>query len=196
VRLLIGLLLTFAVAASVGLGTTLLALQDGTPFGAFKVGAWTAWPRTGTADIDPYARALIARSGELPMGAGDGIAFVATKDDSGAALDGRCDVAVTGTTPQARFWTLTLYNQEGKLVGNSLNRHGYSSQEIVRKPDGTLDISVAPRARAGNWLPTGGVERYVLVMRLYDSPVSVASRTGRETPMPSITVRSCPQGSS
>ena len=30
---------------------------------------------TGTADIDPYARALVARSGELPIGAGDGVAF-------------------------------------------------------------------------------------------------------------------------
>jgi hypothetical protein len=191
VRLLIGLLLAFAVAASVGLGTTLYALQGGTPFGAFSVGAWTAWPRTGTPDIDPYARALIARSGELPMGAGDGIAFVATRDDDGATLDGRCDVTISGITPQARFWTLTLYDPEGRLVGNSLKRHGFSSQEVVRTSHGAIDISIAPRARAGNWLPSGGVERYMLVMRFYDSPIGVASRTGRETPMPSVKVRSC-----
>jgi hypothetical protein len=191
VRLLIGLLLAFAVAASVGLGTTLYALQGGTPFGAFKVGAWTAWPRTGTPDIDPYARAIIARSGELPMGAGDGIAFVATRDDDGATLDGRCDVTISGITPQARFWTLTLYDPEGRLVGNSLKRHGFSSQEVVRTSHGAIDISIAPRARAGNWLPSGGVERYMLVMRFYDSPIGVASRTGRETPMPSVKVRSC-----
>lgn len=190
-RLLIGLLLTFAVAASVGLGTTLLALKGGTPFGSFTVGTWTAWPRTGTAEIDPYARALIARSGELPMGAGDGVAFVAKTDDAGALLDGRCDVVVTGVTPQARFWTITLYDQDGQLIGNSLNRHGFTSHEIVRKSDGAIELTIAPRARAGNWLPTGGAERYVLVLRLYDSPVGVASRTGRETPMPSVKVRSC-----
>ena len=191
-RLLIGLLLAFAVAAAVGLGTTFYALREGTPFGAFAVGAWTAWPRTGTSDIDPYARALVARSGELPVGAGDGIAFVATKDDTGAALDGRCDVAVTGVTPQARFWTLTLYEPDGQLVGNALDRHGFTSQEIVRNSEGLIDVSVAPRARAGNWLPTGGVDRYILVMRFYDSPISTASRTGRETPMPSIKVIKCP----
>ena len=190
-RLLIGLLLAFAVAASVGLGTALFALQEGMPFGAFKVGAWTAWPRTGTPDIDPYARALVARSGELPMGAGDGVAFVATRDDDGAVLDGRCDVVVSGITPQARFWTLTVYDPEGQLIGNSLQRHGFSSQEVIRKSDGAIEISVAPRARAGNWLPTGGAERYMLVMRFYDSPIGVASRTGRETPMPSVKVRSC-----
>lgn len=191
-RLLIGLLLAFTVAASVGLGSTLYALHGGTPFGSFSVGPWTAWPRSGTADIDPYARALVARSGELPMGAGDGIAFFATKDDDGAALDGRCDVVVAGVTPQARYWTLTLYDTNGHLIGNSLKRHGFSSQEIIRKSDGAIDISVAPRARAGNWLPTGGAERYMLVMRFYDSPIGVASSTGRETPMPSVKVRSCP----
>ena len=190
-RLLLGLLLAFAIAAIVGLGTTLLALQEGTPFGAFSVGAWSAFPRTGTSEIDPYARALIARSGELPMGAGDGVAFIASKDDDGKNLDGRCDVVVSGVTPQARFWTLTLYDPEGKLVGNSLGRHGFSSHEVVRNSEGAIDISIAPRARAGNWLPTGGVERYILVFRFYDSPIGVASRTGRETPMPQIKVKSC-----
>ncbi|MGD9925402.1 MAG: DUF1214 domain-containing protein [Pseudorhodoplanes sp.] len=190
-RLLIGLLLAFAVAASVGLGTTLYALHEGTPFGSFTVGAWTSWPRTGTPDIDPYARALIARSGELPMGAGDGIAFVATKDDNGATLDGRCDVVVSGVTPQARYWTMTLYDPEGRLVGNSLKRHGFSSAEVVRKSDGAIEIFIAPRARDGNWLPSGGVERYMLVMRFYDSPIGVATRTGRETPMPAVKVLAC-----
>lgn len=191
-RLLIGLLLAFAVAAGVGLGSTYYALREGTPFGAFQVGAWTAWPRTGTTEIDPYARALLARSGELPLGAGDGIAFVATKDDRGHALDGRCDVTVSGVTPQARFWTLTLYEPDGSLVGNALDRHGFTSQEVVRNSQGEIAVSIAPRARAGNWLPSGGVDRYILVMRFYDSPISAASRTGRETPMPSIKGVSCP----
>ena len=73
-RLLIGFLFAFAVAAAFGLGLTQFALTRGTAFGAITIGAWTAWPKTGTADIDPYARASIARSGELPIGTGDGIA--------------------------------------------------------------------------------------------------------------------------
>ena len=97
-----------------------------------------------------------------------------------------------GSTPQARFWTLTLYDTDGRLVANALNRHGFTSQEVVRKTDGSFDISIAPRARSGNWLPTGGVERYTLALRLYDTPVGVATRTGRETPMPSITTGTCP----
>src|ERR1700761_6841377 len=90
VRLLIGYLFTFVVAALVGLGLTQYALTRGTAFGAITIGAWTAWPKTGTADIDPYARAAIARSGELPIGSGDGVAFFASSDDTGHVLDGRC----------------------------------------------------------------------------------------------------------
>jgi hypothetical protein len=125
------------------------------------------------------------------MGLGDGVSFVATTDDDGHPLDGRCDVLINGTTPQARFWTLTLYDPDGQFVANSLNRHGFTSQELIRKSDGTFAIAVAPRARPGNWLPTGGAERYLLALRLYDTPVGIATRAEREAPMPIIKQGSC-----
>ena len=191
-RLLLGSLFALAIAATVGLGTTWLTLSRGTAFGAIPIGAWTAWPRTGTQDIDPYARASIARSGELPVGSGDGVAFVARADDNGRELDGRCDVLLSGITPQARFWTITLYDPQGRLIANSIDRQGFTSQEIVRRADGSFEIMIAPRPRPGNWLPTGGVESYILVLRLYDTPVGVATRAAREAPMPTVAVRSCP----
>jgi hypothetical protein len=190
VRLLLGSLFALAVAALVGLGATWLALTRGTAFGAVTIGAWTSFPKSGTRDVDPYSRAAIARSGELPVGSGDGVAFFARTDDDGRSLDGRCEVHVSGTTPQARFWTLTLYDPQGRLIGNAIDRQGFTSQEIVRNADGSFDIAVAARTRAGNWLPTNGVESYVLVLRLYDSPVGVATRAAREAPMPSV-VQSC-----
>jgi hypothetical protein len=191
VRLLLGTLFALVVAAVVGLGTTWLALKQGTAYGGVSIGAWTAWPRNGTPSIDPYARAMVARSGELPVGSGDGVAFLARADDTGRLLDGRCDVAVSGITPQARYWTMTLYDPEGRLVANSVQRHGFTSQEIIRRADGSFELMVGPRARPGNWLPTGGVERYLLVLRLYDTPVGVATRTGRDAPMPAITQKAC-----
>jgi hypothetical protein len=190
-RLLIGFLFAFAVAAVFGLGLTQFALTRGTAFGAITIGAWTAWPKTGTSDIDPYARAAIARSGELPIGSGDGVAFFASSDDAGHALDGRCPVTIAGTTPPARFWTVTLYDLDGRLVPNAADRYGFTSQEIARRADGSFEIVLAPRARPGNWLPTGGIDRYVVVLRLYDSPVGVATRTAKDAPMPSVTQAGC-----
>lgn len=191
-RLLLGSLFALAVAALVGLGTTWTALTQGISYGGVTIGAWTAWPKNGTPGIDPYSRAMVARSGELPIGSGDGVAFYARGDDLAHPFDGRCDVVVSGITPQARYWTITLYDPEGRLVANSVQRQGFTSEEIIRRSDGSFAITVSPRARPGNWLPTGGVERYVLVLRLYDTPIGVATRTGRDAPMPTISQRTCP----
>ena len=190
-RLLFGSCFALLLAAAVGLGTTWLSISRGVAFGAMRVGAWTAWPRTGSVDIDPYARASIARTGELPLGTGDGVAFYARTDDAGNVLDGRCTFTISGTTPTARYWTLTLYDRNGRLVANTLDRHGFTSTEIVRDTQGRFTISVAPRARPGNWLPTGGIERYILLWRLYDTPVGVASRTTKQDPMPAVVRKAC-----
>jgi hypothetical protein len=191
-RLLFGTLFTLVIAAIVGLGATYLALSRDMSFGALTIGSWTAFPKTGTVDADPYARALLARTGRLPMALGDGVAFLARTDNNGRPLDGRCDVVLSGVTPAARFWTLTLYTNNGELAPNSVHRHGFTSREIVRRADGSFRIMVAPRAEPGNWLPTGGIERYILALRFYDTSVGVATKEGREVPMPAIATRSCP----
>ena len=190
-RLIFGSLLALCIAAVVGVGTTWMTTTRGTELGTLTIGAWTARPRTGTADVDPYSRATITRNGELPIGTGDGVAFVARADDRNRPLDGRCDVIVSGVTPPARFWTLTLYDRKGHLVANSLQRYGFTSEEIVRSADGSFEIHIASRSRAGNWLPTGGIERYGLMLRLYDTPVGVATRSKRDAPMPAIATRGC-----
>jgi len=127
VRLLLGTAFALIVAAVVGLGATWIALTRGTAYGGVNIGAWTAWPKNGTPGIDPYARAMMARTGELPVGSGDGVAFYANADDSAQPLDGRCDVLLSGITPQARFWTVTLYDPDGRLVANSAQRQGFTS---------------------------------------------------------------------
>jgi hypothetical protein len=192
VRLLTSTLFALIVAGAVGLGLTYFALTRGAAFGALTIGSWTAWPKTGTADADPYARASIARTGQLPVALGDGVSFTARSDDAGKPLDGRCDVILSGVTPAARFWTLSLYNNEGELIANAIDRYGFSSQEILRRADGSFEIAVSPRANPGNWLPTAGVDRYTLVLRLYDTAVGVATKAGREVPMPAIETRGCP----
>ena len=95
-------------------------------------------------------------------------------------------MTLRGTTPSARYFTLTLYAPTGHVVANSLSRFGFTSQELVRDRKGEFEVTVSPRARPGNWLPTGGVERYILVMRFYDTSLGIATRAGREAPMPAI----------
>ncbi len=190
-RLLFGSCFTLILAAAIGLGATWLTVTRGIAFGSLTIGAWTAWPKSGSVDIDPYARAAIARTGELPVGVGDGVAFYAHTDELGNILDGRCTFVISGITPAARFWTLTLYDTRGQMVANTLDRHGFTSAEIVREADGRFAINVGPRVRSGNWLPSGGIEQFVLVWRLYDTPIGIASLTTKEGPMPAVVRKGC-----
>jgi hypothetical protein len=89
VRLIFTALLALILASVVGLSATWMTATRGTNFGTLKIGAWTARPKTGTADVDPYSRASIARSGDLPIGQGDGVSFLANTDDRKKPLDGR-----------------------------------------------------------------------------------------------------------
>lgn len=191
-RLILIILVTLMIATVVGLGATWMTATRGVNVGTIIIGAWTARPKTGTSDIDPYSRASVARNGELPVGTGDGVMFTANRDDAGRPLNGQCDVIVKGVTPAARFWTMTIYDTKGQLVPNSLQRYGFTSQEIVRGSDGSFELRVTSRSRAGNWLPTGGLDRYMLALRLYDTPVGVGTRTQKDAPLPSITTAGCP----
>jgi hypothetical protein len=189
---ILSILMAFLVGTLTGLGLTWLSSAGGTPFGSIQVGPWTTWPRSGTADIDPYSRASFARSGELPVERADGIAFEAGSDSRGQRLDGRCETRIAGRLPSARFWTLTVYDARGRLIENAAGRYGFNSTEVVWDADGSFDIALAPRARSGNWLPTGNNERVSLVLRLYDAPVGLASRSGEPLELPGITQVKCP----
>jgi hypothetical protein len=185
-------LIAFLLGTISGLGLTWLASARSNGFGAVQIGAWSVWPRSGTSDADPYARAAFARSGELPIERADGLVFEATATDAGAALDGRCETRIAGRLPPARFWTLTVYDTRGRLIDNASERYGFSSSEIVWNQDGSFEIVLAPRARSGNWLPTGDRERIALVLRLYDAPVGLATRSGERVEMPTVTQTLCP----
>ena len=185
-------LVAFIVGTLSGLMLTWLASARSNGFGTVQVGAWSAWPKSGTVDVDPYARAAFARSGELPLGLADGIAFEAVSDDRGNRLDGRCDTRISGRLPPARFWTLTVYDARGRLIDNAAERYGFTSTEVVWNAERAVEIVLAPRARSGNWLPTGNRDRIQVVLRLYDAPVGIGSRSGETTEMPRIARERCP----
>ena len=82
-----------AAALALGFAATLIALMGDPGFGAMEFGPWRAWPRLGGSDIDPYARAAMAVEGALPLGSGEGLAFVARADSP--ARSARTRVAIT-----------------------------------------------------------------------------------------------------
>ena len=59
-----------AVGVALGLVATHLTTEKDYLFGAARSGPWTAWPKAGAFDADPYAHAVIARQANVPLGNG------------------------------------------------------------------------------------------------------------------------------
>lgn len=137
-------------------------------------------------------RALITQYGlgaNLPE---DAIYPANLADDTGKPLDGankytiHFDKAVL--PPVNAFWSITLYDDEGFQVANSLNRFAVSSwMPFKYNPDGSLDLyfqNESPGAESEtNWLPAPKGS-FNLTMRLY-APRSDAL-TGKWNPPPVV----------
>lgn len=182
----IRLLIILAIGAGAGLWSASESLRDQAGFGRVDIGPWTTFARSGSFDIDPYARAAIARRGELPLGAGEGVVFTAARDDEGRPLNGRCDYRMQGATPLARAWTLTVHTSDGGLFLERPTRHGLTSGEIVRDSDSRVSIALSRQARPGNWLQLATDGPFILALRLYDTAASSLSRALDRSQLPRI----------
>lgn len=120
-------------------------------------------------------RAIIAQLGlgaNLPE---DAVYPIALTDGAGNPLDGANDYVLhfeaSDIPPVEAFWSVTIYDNNGYQVANSLNRFALSSwMPLQRNPDGSLDLyfqNKSPGAdKEANWLPApeGG---FNVTMRLY-----------------------------
>jgi hypothetical protein len=176
---------------ALGFVVTYRVLQRGPMFDVVRAGPWVTVAKSGSLDADPYARAIAARSAELPLGTAEGLMFVARTDSSGAQLLPRCDYAVRGSVPPTRYWTLTLLSPRGFLIDNPAKRFGFTSAELVRAPDGTFDITVSRHARPGDWLPLGNARPFVLMLRLYDTLLDFGTAKADASAMPEIVRGHC-----
>src|SRR3954452_3402735 len=143
-------------------------------------------------------RAIVA---QLGLGANvpeDAIYPLNLADSTGRPLDGANLYTIhfdKGQRPPAEaFWSITLYDQEGFQVPNSLNRFAVSSwMPFKYNADGSLDLyfqnEKPGKDKEANWLP-GPKAPFNLTMRLY-SPASDAL-TGKWNPPPVTRVQSLP----
>jgi hypothetical protein len=135
-------------------------------------------------------RAIVAQLGlgaNLPE---DAIYPLNIGDEDGRPLDGASNYTIhfdqEALPPVDAFWSITLYDQDGYQVANSLNRFAVSSwMPLEHNPDGSLDLYFQHDSpgtdKEANWLPapTGP---FNLTMRLY-APKSEAL-TGKWNPPP------------
>lgn len=145
-------------------------------------------PNIGRYGTDYLFRAQIAVVGLGANTPNEAIYPTGITDGAGALYDGAHQYRLTfppGEQPPAKyFWSVTMYDSAGYLVGNPIGRYsvGPTHPPLVKGPDGSIVIAIQrdPPADAGvNWLPApAGTFR--LNLRLYGP--SVGARTGAWRP--------------
>ena len=143
-------------------------------------------------------RAIVTQFGlgaNLPS---DAIYPLNLADDTGKPLDGASNYTIhfdkSQIPPVDAFWSITLYDNDGFQVANTLNRFAvWSWMPFKYNPDGSLDLyfqNESPGAdKEANWLPAPKGP-FTLTMRLY-APKSEAL-TGKWNPPPVTKVETVP----
>ena len=165
------LAMALAISVVAGLGGTWFVLASSRGIRAIESGPWRAVIEIGSAQANPYARAIIARQGSAPMLAAELISFTAARDSLGGQLRSGCVYQLRGTQIETRLWTLAVLDSKGHILPADGGRHQITSLDVVREPDGSFEIALAERATPGNWLATGRDHKLSLSMRLYDTPL-------------------------
>lgn len=172
VSLIVGIIANLAlfvgVALLAGVGTSWYMIEYGSVFTTVRSGPWVSWKRAAAPDADPYTRARAARHASLPLSGTVARTYEARTDESGQRLHSSCDYAVEGSGLDEDWWTLAVYDDRGFLIPNPAERYGYNSTTIARAADGSFLVTLARDARPGNWLPTGGAGRLVLVLTVLE----------------------------
>jgi hypothetical protein len=183
----------YALAIGLGLGiaSAYFAVRGEYRIGAVRVGPWVTWPKVGSRSADPYARAIVARRGEVPLAVGEGLPFRATEDSAGQQLDSACAYRIGPVTPQARMWTLTIYDANGRFRASDLDRSALTSAEILRDGNGNFTVFLSRSARPLNWLKLPDSGPFSVVLRLYDTPVGAGTASLDVKTMPTIERLEC-----
>ena len=171
-------------ALGLGLNTVLDAFGSraaAAPGRPQTVNGWLGVPGTDGFPIGSYGTNYFARAAVAVLGLGanlpaDAVYPNTSRDASGNRLDGSRAYRLrfdAGRTPPVRgFWSVTLYDEQGFLVANSLGRYAIrSGDDLVYEPDGSLLIYLQPddpgSAHRANWLPTPRGEPFALTLRAY-----------------------------
>ena len=168
-----------ALSLALGLGSAALSIRLVSRRGAIRLGPWTTSATAGSSEAGMYERAAIAVHALFVLNRSETVYYRAHVDDTGRALDGRCEYRIRGQPPAARWWSITAYGGDDFLIPNEQRRYSFNLSNVAREPDGTFLIRASARPQPGNWLPLGGGGPVSFTLRLYVPAGEIAAHPER-----------------
>jgi len=97
------------------------------------------------------------------------VIYVSTSTDSeGNALDPKADYIISGKKLNAKYWSITAYDENGFLIKNPIDKYSYNLETVKYEADSTsYKINLSGSEKKENWLPTKDAQKITLVIRLY-----------------------------
>lgn len=150
------------------------ALQDKKSEDRSGVNGWAIVRKgIGRYGIDYKTRAFVAMIGLGALPPEEASYPNTFKDSNGDRLDGnyryRLHFAPGELPPAKAFWSITLYDRDGFMVDNKIQRYSIGDRDNLHfNPDGSLDIFVQSLSHelSDNWLPAPNGE-FSITMRVY-----------------------------
>jgi hypothetical protein len=164
VRCVLKILAVLVVGTALGLFATWLTVFRGSPT-RVNDGPWKTNLTAGSTRSTPFSRAFVAVHGLFALNRSETIYYTAATDNDGHRLDGHCLYKITGTQPDARWWSITAYGADSYLIPNPANR--YSIAKTISAQQVSFTVQVGGRASGTNWIPVGP-GRFSLTLRLYN----------------------------
>lgn len=152
---------------------------------------WTKVCDKGAHGANHLNRAVMNHVGLAANVVEENTSFNTYADGDGLPLDGsttRYEVRLGTPPPAGAFWSVTLYDGDGLLVANPIDRYavGSATPGLVVEADGSVTIAIAAddvvaEDEPRNWLPCPR-GRFFLVLRMYQPEEEALS--GRWLPGP------------
>ncbi len=189
----ITVLMVLALAVATGLWTSRYMIDRGSPLSSDRYGPWLQWRDVGRAAADPYTKAHVIATGKLRISADSAGVFEASTDSQGARLHSSCSYVIDGANMRGLWWSLAVFDARGNLIANDADRYEFTADTIAPNPSGSFVVSLGRDARPGNWLPTSGAGRLVLVFTVLDPATGLSSeeRAERNKHLPVIKREGC-----
>lgn len=97
------------------------------------------------------------------------VIYLSTNTDSeGNTLDPKSDYVISGKKLDAKYWSITAYDESGFLIKNPINKYSYNLEDVKYEADSTsYKINLSGSEKKENWLPINNVKSTSLIIRLY-----------------------------
>ncbi|MBS7231391.1 DUF1214 domain-containing protein [Flavobacterium psychroterrae] len=83
-------------------------------------------------------------------------------------MDPKSEYVISGKKLDAKYWSITAYDENGFLIKNPINKYSYNLEDVKYEADSiSYKINLSGVEKKENWLPINDVKKATLIIRLY-----------------------------